>query len=220
MYTAIGTRPDIAYAVHTLAKFTRSPQPRHWTAIKRVFRYLKGTHTHTLTYGGSDEDWKPELNMYCDADWASSSDRKSISGYVFLLASGAVSWSSKKQATIALSTAEAEYVAATHAAKQILWHRSLFNELEIQQPETLTLFSDNQAAISISHHPEFHARTKHIDIAHNFLRDLVESGMIEIIYIQTQENLADIFMKGLPRPLHEDLTTGIGVISDQGGVLK
>ena len=79
MYTAIGTRPDIAYAVHTLTKFTRSQQPRHWTAIKRVFRYLKGTRTHTLTYGGSDEDWKPELNMYCYADWASSSDRKSIS---------------------------------------------------------------------------------------------------------------------------------------------
>jgi len=122
--------------------------------------------------------------------------------------------------TVALSTAEAEYVAATHAAKQILWHQSLFNELEIPQPETLILFSDNQAMISISHHPEFHACTKHINIAHHFLRDLVESGMIEIIYIQTWENLADVFTKGLPRPLHEDLTTGIGVISDQGGVLK
>ena len=176
--------------------------------------------THTLTYGGSDEDWKPELNMYCDADWASSSDRKSISGYVFLLAGGAICWSSKKQATITLSTAEAEYVAATHTAKQILWHRSLFNELEIQQLEILTLFSDNQAAISISHHPEFHTRTKHIDIAHHFLCDLVKSGTIKIIYIQTRENLADVFTKGLPRPLHEDLTMGIGVISDQGGVLK
>ena len=158
--------------------------------------------------------------MYCDADWASSSDRKSISGYVFLLASGAILWSSKKQATAALSTAEAKYVAATHAAKQILWHLSLFNELEIPQPETLTLFSDNQATISISHHPEFHARTKHIDIAHHFLRDLVESGTIEIIYIQTQENLVDVFTKGLLRLLHEDLTTGIGGISDQGRVLK
>jgi hypothetical protein len=158
--------------------------------------------------------------MYCDADWASSYDRKSISGYVFLLAGGAVSWSSKKQATVALSTAEAEYVAATHAAKQILWHRSLFNELEIPQPETSVLFSDNQAAIAISHHPEFHARTKHIDIAHHFLRDLVESGTIEIIYIQTRENLADVFTKGLAKPLHEDLITGIGVISDQGGVLE
>ena len=177
-------------------------------------------HTHTLTYGGSDEDLKLELNMYCDADWASSSDRKSISGYVFLLAGRAVSWSSKKQATVTLSTAEAEYIAATHAAKQILWHQSLFNELEIPQPKTSILFSDNQAVISISHHPKFHARTKHIDIAHHFLCNLVKSGMIEIIYIQMWENLADIFMKGLPRPLHEDLTTGIGVISDQGGVLK
>ena len=110
-----------------------------------------------LTYSRSDQEWKPELNMYCDANWASSYDRKSISRYVFLLAGGAVSWSSKKQATVALSTAEAEYVAATHAAKQILWHRSLFSELEIPQPETSVLFSDNQAAITISHHPEFHA---------------------------------------------------------------
>ena len=122
--------------------------------------------------------------MYCDADWASSSDRKSISGYVFLLAGGAISWSSKKQATVALSTAEAKYVAATHAAKQILWHRSLFNELKIPQPETSTLFSDNQAAISISHHPKVHACMKHINIAHHFLCDLVKSGMIKIIYIQ------------------------------------
>ena len=80
MYAAIGTRPDIAYAVHTLAKFTRSPQPKHWTAIKRVLRYLKGTRTHTLSYGGSDQEWKPDITMYCDADWESSYDRKSISG--------------------------------------------------------------------------------------------------------------------------------------------
>jgi hypothetical protein len=220
MYAAIGTRPDITYAVHTLAKFTKSPQSKHWTAIKRIFRYLKGTRDFHLTYGGPEHIHSTEISIYCDADWASSTDRKSISGYVFLLAGGAVSWSSKKQATVALSTAEAEYVAATHAAKQVLWHRALFDELEISQPETSILFSDNQAAISISHHPEFHARTKHIDIAHHFLRDLVESGTIEIIYIQTRENLADIFTKGLPRPLHEDLTTGIGVISDQGGVLE
>ena len=113
-------------------------------------------------------------------------------------------------------TAEAKYIAATHAAKQILWHQLLFNKLEIPQPKTSILFLDNQAAITISHHPEFHTQTKHIDIAHHFLRDLVESGMIEVIYIQTCENLADVFMKGLLKPLHEDLTTGIGVISNQG----
>ena len=140
MYAAIGTQPDIAFAVHLLARFTKSPQPKHWTAVKHIFRYLKKTREYSLTYGGSDQIWEPELTMYCDADWASSSDRKSISGYIFLLAGGAVSWSSKKQATVALSTAEAEYVAATHAAKQILWHRSLLDKLEIQQPETSVLF--------------------------------------------------------------------------------
>jgi hypothetical protein len=138
----------------------------------------------------------------------------SINGYVFLLAGGAISWSSKKQATVALSTAEAEYVAATHAAKQILWQRALFDELEIPQPETSILYTDNQAAIAILHHPKSHART------HHFLRDLIESGTIETTYIQTRENLADIFTKGLPRPLHQDLTYGIGVLSNQGGVLE
>ena len=173
-----------------------------------------------LTYGGSDQEWKPEKNMYCDADWALSSDRESTSRYVFLLAGGAVSWSSKKQTTVALSTADAEYVAATHAAKQILWYQSLFHELEIPQPETSVLLLDNQAMIAISYHPEFHAHTKHIDIAHHFLCDLVKSGTIEIIYIQTRKNLADVFTKGLPKPLHQDLTTGIGVISNQGRVLE
>ena len=119
-----------------------------------------------------------------------------------------------------LSTAEAEYIAATHAAKQILWHRSLFNELEIQQPETSVLFLDNQAAIAISHHPEFHAHIKHINIAHHFLCDLVKSGTIKIIYVSTCDNVAGIFTKGLSRPSYEDFTYGLGVMSNQGGVLE
>lgn len=165
MYVAIGTQPDIAYTVHTLAKFTKSPQSKHWTAIKWIFCYLKGTHGFSLTYGGPEHIRSTKVSMYCDADWASSADRKSISGYVFLLAGGAVSWSSKKQATVALSTAEAEYVAATHAAKQVLWHRALFDELKIPQPETSILFMDNQAAIAISHHPEF-MRAQSTSISH------------------------------------------------------
>jgi len=85
------------------------------------------------------------------------------------MAGGAITWSSKKQSTVTLSTAEAEYIAATHAAKQVLWHRSLFKELDLLLPTTSTIFTDNQAAISIAHHPEYHARTKHIDISHHFL---------------------------------------------------
>src|SRR6266508_4358749 len=127
MYLALGTRPDIAFAVNKLAQYTSNPKALHWTAVKRIFRYLKYTKHFALTYGGdNDEDiLNTELNIFCDADWANdTSDRKSISGDVVTMAGGAVSWSSKKQQTVALSTAEAEYVSATHVAKQVLWHRS------------------------------------------------------------------------------------------------
>jgi len=103
-------------------------------------------------------------------------------------------------------------VAATHVAKQVLWQRSLFTELDFDIPITSTIFTDNQAAILISHHPEFHSRTKHIDIAHHFLRDLITDGTLNTIYVNMRENLADLFMKGLPRELHEDLTYRLGVL--------
>jgi hypothetical protein len=186
----------------------------HWTAVKRIFRYLKYTRTNALTYGGDDDLLSEDINIFCDADWASdATDRKSISGFVLTMAGGAISWSSKKQATVALSTAEAEYVATVHVAKQVLWQRSLFRELDFDIPTTSTIFTDNQAAISISHHPEFHARTKHIDIAHHFLRDLISDGTLNTIYVNTRDNLADLFTKGLPRELHEDLTYRIGSLS-------
>ena len=220
MYLALGTRPDITYAVNRLAQFTQNPKPKHWTAVKRIFRYLKGTRNHALTYGGSDEILNQDLNIFCDADWASDADRKSVSGYIITLAGGAVAWSSKKQTTVALSTAEAEYIAGTHAAKQVLWHRSLFKELDFDLPKTSTIFSDNQAAVSIFHHPEFHARTKHIDISYHFLRDLIKSGTLNVVYVNTQNNLADIFTKGLPRATHQNLSYEIGVLPDQGGVLE
>ena len=108
MYLAIATRPDIAYAVNRLAKFTQDPQPKHWAAVKRLFRYLKGTRTSALTFGGDSNILSHDLNIFCDADWASDSDRKSISGYVITIVRGAGAWRSKKQAAIALSTAEAE----------------------------------------------------------------------------------------------------------------
>jgi hypothetical protein len=212
MYLAIGTRPDIAYSVQRLAQFTQNPKPVHWTAVKRIFRYLKGTRTLGITYEGSNELNNEELNIYCDADWASDSDRKSISGYVITLAGGAVAWSSKKQTTVALSTAEAEYVAATHCAKQVIWHRSLLNEGGIPLPSTSTIFSDNQAAVSIAHHPEHHARTKHINIAHHFLRDLIQNGTLDLVYINTEYNLADIFTKSLPKAVHQDLTYEIRIL--------
>ena len=135
----------------------QNPRPIHWTAIKCIFHYLKGTRTLGLTYGSNEELNNDEHNIYCDADWASDTGRKSISRYVITLSGGTVVWSSKKQSTVALSTTKAEYVAATHCAKQVIWHRSLLNEVGIPSPSTSTIFSDNQATISIMHHPEHHA---------------------------------------------------------------
>ena len=168
MYLAITTRPDIAYSVNKLMQYTLAPKAKHWTAVKRAFRYLKGTRQHKLTYRGSPELLHNDINIYCDADWASDSDRKSISGYVIIIAGGAVAWSSKKQNTVAPSTPEAKYIAATHVAKQVLWHHSLLTKLEFPLLTPSIMFSDNQSAITIAHHPEFHACTKHIDIVLHF----------------------------------------------------
>ena len=216
MYLALASRPDIAYSVNQLAQFTSNPKAMHWTAVKRIFRYLKQTKNAKLTYGGNDAEINnTELNFFCDADWGNGPDRKSISGYVTIIAGGAVAWSSKKQQTVALSTAEAEYIAATHVTKQVLWHRSLYSELKFSLPTTSTIFTDNQAAIAISHHPEFHARTKHIDINYHFLRDLISAGTVNTIYVNTRDNLADLFTKGLSRIVHQDLTYQIGVITSE-----
>jgi hypothetical protein len=219
MYLAIATRPDIAYTVNKLAQFTSAPKPKHWSAVKRVFRYLKGTKDLKLSYGGTPDLLNEELNIYCDADWASDLDRKSISGYVITIAGGAVAWSSKKQTTVAPSTPEAEYIAAAHVAKQVLWYRSLLTELHFPLTTPSIIFSDNQSAISIAHHPEFHARTKHIDIAVHFLRDHVKKGTLDLCYINTEYNLADIFTKALKKPSHINFTYELGVMSGQGGVL-
>jgi len=169
MYLAIGTRPDIALAVNKLVQFTQNPRQIHWTAVKWVFCYLKYTRMHKLTYWGDKDLLNTNFNIFCNAGWASdASDCKSISGYVVTMAGGAVSWSSKKQTSVALSTTKAKYVAATHIAKQVLWQWSLFTELDFDIPTTFTIFTDNQAAISISHHPEFHSRMKHINIVYHF----------------------------------------------------
>ena len=179
-------RPDIAYLVNKLAQYTSAPKAKHWTAIMRVFRYLKGTRQHKLTYGGSLELLHDDINIYCDANWASDSDRKSISGYVIIIAGGAVAWSSKEQNTVAPSTPEAEYIAATHVAKQVLWHPSLLTKLEFPLSTPSIIFLDNQSAIAITYYPKFHTCTKHIDIALHFLRDHVNKGTINMFYIKTR----------------------------------
>ena len=174
---------------------------------------------YKLTYG---RDQSTSIGPLCfvDADWGSNEHRKSISGYIFTIVGGAVTWSAKKQARVALSTAEAEYSTAVHTTKQVLWVRNLYKEPGLPVETLLILHSNNQATISISHHPELHARTKHIDIEMHFLRDHIKDGMIDTIYVPSKSNLANIFTKPLMKPLHCQLTEAIGVVPGQRGVLR
>ena len=153
-----------------------------------------------------------DLVGYVDADWGSDvNDRKSTSGYMFKLAGGAVSWSSKKQGCVALSSTKAEYVAGAHTAKEAIWLGQLFAGL--QQPSTfpIPLLIDNQSAIAIVKNPEFHDRTKHIDIRYHFLRHKVESGELTLDYLPTSDQPADVLTKGLSREKHERFVKDIGL---------
>jgi hypothetical protein len=160
-----------------------------------------------LTLGGKEEG----LEGFTDADFASQTDRHSISGYVFRFHGGTVSWSSKKQPLVALSTTEAEYIAATDAAKEAIWLRRLIGELTSPLQQPTPLFCDNKSAIALSKHDAaFHPRTKHIDIRFHYIRETVENRHITIIYCPTNDNIADIFTKALPRPKFEQFCATLG----------
>ena len=195
MYAAVATRPDITFAISTLSQFLENPGLLHWEAVKRVLRYLSGTKTHALTYGNEHHD----LHGYTDADGASQDHRHAISGYAFLIDGAAISWASRKQELVTLSTAEAEYVATTHAAKECIWLRRLTSQLFNNVTSPTTLHCDNQAAIHLATDDNYHARTKHIDIRFHFIRQTIMDGAINIVYCPTQDMTADILTKALPK---------------------
>lgn len=158
-YLSVATQPDITFAVSILAKFSQNPGIIHWNALKHVYAYLKYTQDYWLSSGGQQS----KITGYLDAD-GMSQDRHAISGYVFMLNGGAVSWSSKRQDMISLSTTEAEYIALTHAAKEAIWFRNLLSKIFGSIVEPILIHSDNQSAITLAKDDRFHARTKYIDI--------------------------------------------------------
>ena len=194
MYAALGTCPDIAFVVQTVSQFSTKPGPAHWEAVKRIFRYLKGTTELWLSYGMK----KMELTGYSDADGNMAEDRHAISGYAFLIHGGTISWSAKRQDIIALSTTEAEYVAITHAAKEAIWLRLLIFQLFQLKLEPTTLFSDNKSAIELTKDHQYHPHTKHIDIRFHFIHYIVEDSSIRLIYCPTNDMIADTLTKALP----------------------
>jgi hypothetical protein len=209
MYIAIGTRPDIAFAVQQLCKFLDCYGTAHWEAAKRVVRYLKGTRDLTLTLGG---DYTARLLGYTDSDLAGCPDtRRSVSGYCCTLGGGIVTWSARQQKTVSLSTCEAEYVAASEAASEITWLRSLLLEIDFSQLSATPLLCDNNGSIILTEDSSFHARVKQIDIKYHSIRQKVELGQLKLHYVQSKDNLADIFTKPLPRKDFERLRAYLGL---------
>lgn len=207
MFLAVATRPDIAYSVGALTRFMTKPTTTHWQAAKGIVRYLAATSDKGITFRGSDT----KLSGFCDADYAGDIDtRKSTTGYVFVLNGGAISWSSKRQPTVAASTTEAEYMAAGSAVKEGLWLRKLLGSLDLPM-DAVHIACDNQSAIKLLKNPIFSARSKHIDIIHHFARERVLRKEVTFHYVHTRKMLADLMTKPLPAEQHKELCNQIGV---------
>jgi hypothetical protein len=207
LYLSTATRPDIAYAVGVLSRFTSAPTQTHLTAAKRVLRYLKGSIDQGLVYTKSDS-----LPVgYSDSSWADDETRHSTSGVVFMHANGPISWQSKRQSVIALSTAEAEYVAAYEATREAAWLRQLFRDISSIDSKPLTLYIDNQSAICIANNTATSKRTKHMDIRYHYIREEIADKHIATIYCPTQDMIADILTKPLSRDRFMTLCALLGV---------
>ncbi|KAK3749555.1 hypothetical protein QZH41_007287 [Actinostola sp. cb2023] len=210
-YASTTTRPDIAAAVGVLSQYTSNPSNDHWMGIKRVLRYIKGTMNYGLKFSAQEQN--PQLIGYSDADWAGDIDtRKSTSGYVFQFGNGTVSWSSRKQSTVAKSSTEAEYVALSSATQEAIWLRRLMKDLGGRvDTSATTIYEDNQGAIELAKNAKYHNRTKHIDICHHFVRERIVSNEISVSFCPTEDMVADIMTKGLTRVTFEKLRDLLGV---------
>ncbi len=201
VYASISTRQDISEAVGKLSQHMAKPNKEHWAGAKRVLRYLKGTADLGLVYTKSNNS---QLRGYSDSDWAGCTDtRRSTSGYVFMLGNNVISWTSKKQPVVALSTTEAEYIALCFATQEAVWLRRLLESVQQEQNGPTTIVEDNQGTIGMAKNPRDSSRTKHIDIRYHFNREAVEKNITQIEYCETGDMVADTFTKPLPKPAFE-----------------
>ncbi|CAA7029694.1 unnamed protein product [Microthlaspi erraticum] len=203
------TRPDISYAVNQICLFMHDPREQHLQALKRILRYVQGTHTHGLhLQKGSIND----ITAYSDADWAGCPDtRRSSSGYCLYLGPNLVSWSSKRQPTVSRSSAEAEYKGVANAVAEACWLRNLLLELHCPITKASVIYCDNISAVYLSSNPVKHQRTKHIEIDIHFVREKVKIGQVKVFHVPSSLQFADIFTKGLPTMLFNDFRDSLTV---------
>ena len=212
MYAMTSTRPDIAYAVGKLSRFTSNPSRHHWHAITRVFKYLKGTMNHGLSYVG----FPSVLEGYSDASWINNvEDSSSTSGWVFLLGGGAISWASKKQTCITSSTMESEFVALAAAGKEAEWLRNLVYEIPLwpKPISPISIRCDSAATLARAYSQIYNGKSRHLGVRHSMIRELIMNGVISIEFVRSQQNLADHLTKGLARDLVNKSVIGMGLKS-------
>jgi hypothetical protein len=202
------SRPDIAFSVAVFAGFQANPKKSHLTAVKRIIKYVNDTLLHGIWYF---RETNLVVASYLDADWAGNADdRKSTSGGWSYVGTNLVAWRSMKQSSISLSTAEAEYIAARSCCTQLLWMKKLWWDFEFPQ-DTMVIHCDNTSAINISKNPVLHSRTKHIDIRHHFICELVDSRVVSLSFLPTDNQFTDIPTKTLDGSRFEFLRKAIGV---------
>ncbi|GJV79616.1 retrovirus-related pol polyprotein from transposon TNT 1-94 [Tanacetum coccineum] len=203
------SRPDIMFSVCLCARFQEDPKTSHLEAVKRIFRYIKGTMHLGLWYPKGSGI---ETIVYADSDHAGDYvDRKSTSGVCTFMGCCLTSWFSKKQTALAISTTEAEYVSAGKACQQALWMKQALIDYGIRL-DNIPIMCDNKGAIDLSKNPVQHSRTKHIEIRHHFLRDNVQKGNISLEKVSSEDNIADILTKPLKREPFNYLRLGLGMM--------
>ena len=193
-------------------QFCENPGKPHWKGIKRILKYLASTRTHGLCYSGKNTN-PDTIVAFSDADYAGDVDtRRSTSWFVFILNGAAVTWSSRRQNCVALSTMESEYIAASEASREVVWLRRLLDQIGIRQEIPTILNCDNKSAIALSHNPEHHTRSKHIDVRLHYIREQVTNEIVKINHVSSKIQLADILTKPLEETRFAHLRASIGVI--------
>jgi Reverse transcriptase (RNA-dependent DNA polymerase) len=204
------TRPDISFAVNRVSQYMHAPTVSHWAAVKRILRYLIGTITHGILISSSSSH---SITAFSDSDWAGCpDDRRSTTGYLVYLGNNLISWSSKKQTTVARSNTEAEYRGLAAVTAEVVWLTSLFKELGLNAPISV-FWCDNLGATFLASNPAFHARIKHIELDYHFVREKVSDGTIHIRFICSQDQVADALTKLLSKACFQQLRSKLTVHS-------
>jgi hypothetical protein len=228
MFAMVCTRPDLAFTLSRLSKFCSAPGNQQMQAARYALRYLRSTTTQGIVYKAQQpEPANIRLEGFSDSDFAADIDnRRSTSGYVYTLNGSAISWRSKQQDLVTLSTMEAEYVGMTEACKESIWLQRLLNELPLngavvkqllvkdvkhELDNIKVLYEDNQGAIQLADNPRHHNRSKHIDVKYHYIRELVANQSVQLRYRNTGDITADVLTKALPLVTHQKHVTAMGM---------